>query len=96
MRFDRSLHSRDIAQLKQAIDAPPVCIIQEFSDIPHRSKLHAFRSVGETLLGMLGSLKGKYHTIKVGSQNSRVIEASGHGHGLLRVSHCLLLRARVP
>ncbi len=45
---------------------------------------------------MLWSLEGEYHAIEIGGEHCRVVEASGHGHGLLRVCHRLLLRARVP
>src|SRR6266540_5852269 len=43
---------------------------------------------------MLWSFQDVYHVIEVDSEHHRVVEASGYGHGLLRVRHGLLLRAR--
>src|SRR2546425_1121656 len=43
---------------------------------------------------MLWSLEGECHAVEVGGEHRRVVEASGHGHGLLCVYHRLPLRTR--
>ena len=45
---------------------------------------------------MLWSLESIYQVIKISGEYYWVIEASGHGYGLLRVCHGLLLHTRAP